>query len=123
MARTKRDRPPMTELTCDTIGEIAGGQARGTIDAAINAAMRDLEDRGEDEAVRKVRIDLLFKKIGDSEVATVVQVGTAIPKYLTAKTVGRLVIGENRQVFLEYQANSPDNPYQRTIVDDDQRDE
>lgn len=37
-------------LTLETIGELAGGQAKATINAALRSALRDIEDRGADKS-------------------------------------------------------------------------
>lgn len=45
----------MAKLSCDTLGELNHGLARGVIDSALRTALADLSERGgEDSKVRKI---------------------------------------------------------------------
>lgn len=60
-------------LTLSTLGELAGGQAEATVNAALRAALRDTEDRGADKKPRKVVIEVELKKLSADAVSATVR--------------------------------------------------
>ena len=105
-------------LTLETIGELAGGQAKATINAAIRSAMRDVEDRGADKKARKVTIELEFTKLGDS-VSVTVKTKNTVPSYQTDPTIGELTIEGNGQPLMNFSPVAPENPDQPGLPVDD----
>lgn len=103
-------------LSCDTLGNLHHGFARGVIDAALLTAIRDLEDRGEeDEKPRKVIITVVLEKIGDG-VAASVEAVAKMPSYKIPTTVANLQIGPHGP-SVEFRSDSPGNPNQTTFDD------
>src|SRR5690349_2506428 len=98
-----RTRPKKHQrtLTLETIGELAGGQAKATINAALRSALRDIEDRGADKKARKVTVEIELKKIGDSVSATV-KAKTTVPPYQTDPTIGELAVESNGQPQMNF---------------------
>jgi hypothetical protein len=108
-------------LTLDSLGELAAGQAKATINAALRAAIRDTEDRGSDKKPRKVTIEIEFKKASGDHVSATVKARTTVPPYVTDPTVAELVVdGANTQLL--FSPSAPDNPDQPGLPLDD-RDE
>jgi hypothetical protein len=104
----------LQQLSLETLGDLDGGHARAIIDAALQAAVRDLDDRGNDEKPRKVTIEIeMVKKEG----LTLIR-ATAIPKvptFSTGVTTGKLSIGPRGQSILGFQELSPDDPDQQAL--------
>lgn len=112
--------PPKTKthrksLTLSTIGDLAGGQAEATINAAIRAALRDTEDRGADKKARKVTIELEFKKVGPDNVTLAVRARPTIPPYQTDPTVGELLLNDRGQPEMQFSPDAPGNPDQPAL--------
>lgn len=104
------------QLCLDNLGELDDGRAALIIDAAIREALADLDDRGDDEKPRKVKIELTLQIPDRSSglVEATVDASAVIPKRRTATTYGRVAV-ENRFARLVFQTGAPDNPDQRTI--------
>lgn len=108
---------PRQTLSCDTLGDLHHGFARSIIDAALAAAIRDLEDRGaEDEKPRKVVITVSLLKIGEDGVAATVEAAAKVPAYRIPATVADMRPGA-KGPSVEFRSDSPGNPSQQTIDD------
>ena len=103
-------------INCDNIGNACEG-ARGAINAAIQQAMTDIDDRGDDEKPRKVVITLEFRKISGRDVAISCEVGTATPKYRTPDTIGKILV-EGGKAKLLFNDLAFDDASQTTIDDE-----
>lgn len=99
-------------LSLETLGALSNGEAAATINAAIRAAIRDVEDRGDDKKPRKVTIEIEFKKFGESNVVTHVRAKTAVPPYQTNPTIGELAIDPAGRPEMAFSPGSSDNPDQ-----------
>lgn len=99
-------------LTIDTLGELSAGSAGAIINAALNAAVRDTEDRGEDKKARKVVIEIEFKKASADSVSMNVKAKTTLPPYATEPTIGEIALAGNKpQVrFSPASRTHPDQP-------------
>jgi hypothetical protein len=105
-------KPHQATLSLETIGKLANGQAAATINAALRAAVRDTEDRGDDKKPRKVTIEVELKKFGAEGVTATVKAKTTVPPYVTDPTVGTLGFsdGEAEVMFSPASASNPDQP-------------
>lgn len=116
MPRQTKPKPHQRSLTLDTLGQLAGGQAEATINAALRAALRDTEDRGADKKPRKVTIEIELKKVGQDNVSATVKAKTSVPPYQTDPTIGELRVSEaNGQPEMAFSGDAPDNPDQPAI--------
>lgn len=113
MSNTKANKSKghQQTLSLDTLGQLAGGQAKATVNAALRAALRDTEDRGSDKKARKVTIEVELKKIGDS-VSCVIKAKPTLPPYVTDPTIGDLTVGDRGQPEMSFSPVAPDNPDQ-----------
>jgi len=100
-------------LSVENLADLSAGAAGLVINAAINAALRDTEDRGADKKARKVTIELEMKKIGDS-VAVAVKAKTGLPPYLTEPTIGTLEM-DGKKPVMKFNPDAPGNPDQQTL--------
>ncbi len=107
-------------LTLDTIGELDSGAARVIIDAAIRAAIVDLDDRGEDQKPRKVVITLDLKALDNGMITASVDAQVKVPARRTASTLGN-VRTRDAMPQMMFQTLAPDDPSQRTIDEVEER--
>lgn len=105
---------PNTPLTLETVGQLSDGQSEAVINAAIAAAVRDTEDRGDDGAARKVKIELTFKKAGKDHVACTAKATTSIPPYQTKPTVGVLRLNGSKAEML-FNPSDAERPEQQVL--------
>lgn len=112
-AKTKQ--PHQATLTLDTLGQLAAGQAEGIINAALRAAMRDVEDRGADKKARKVTIEIVLTKLSEDAVSATVRAKPTLPPYVTDTTVGELQPGERGQPEMAFAPSAPHNPSQPSL--------
>ncbi len=113
---------PKIQLTSDTIGDLDGGLARHIIDHALQAAVSDVEDRGDDGKARKVVVEIEMKKLKNGTVAIVPQVKTSIPAYRGPGTFAD-VLGKTGRAQLHFQSHNADRPDQAPLpVMDDEED-
>ncbi len=105
-------KPHQESLSLESIAVLADGQGKAVINAAINAAMRDTEDRGEDGKARKVTVEIELKKLGDDNVTATVKAKTTLPPYVTKPTIGRIGMEgrKPRMLFSPASAENPDQP-------------
>ena len=118
MAQKRRvgDPGPLQPLALDTLSQLADGQAKATINAALAAAVRDTEDRGDDGKPRKVTGEIELKKLGEDSITATIKAKTAVPPYVTKPTVGKLRL-EGRNAEMVFSPSNADNPDQRTVED------
>jgi hypothetical protein len=104
-------------LTCRTLGDLGEGAAALVIDAALNEAMRDVDDRGhEDGKVRKVQITVELEKLDNGQVKASVEAAAMIPKRRTPSTFGNLRFGKTSETSeFHFQSLDRKDPDQRTI--------
>lgn len=106
-------------LTCDTIGDLAGGVARALIDREIMKAVSDLEDRGEEDGKpRKVVISLEMGFQGGL-VITQVAAEAKLPPRRTSNTAADLRRRREGSCLL-FQQHDPENPEQNTFPELDE---
>jgi hypothetical protein len=107
----------MTHLTCDSLGDLDGGRARGIIDAALSTMVRDLEERGHDEKTRVLTITVTtLTKQGITAID--VQANAKLPPYRTNMTAACLRQEKSSaglQTNLYFQEDNPENPDQPTL--------
>lgn len=109
----------LQKINCDSLGELHHGFARGIIDAALEAAQRDTEDRGSDEKKRKVVIEISFYKIDDGTVAIGLEAVAKMPKYQIPDTVATIQAPTKKgsAPAFAFRSDSPERPDQTTIDD------
>jgi len=105
----------LTTLSLDTLGDLDGGAARAIVDKAIAAAVADLDDRGEDDKPRKVKITLTLERSDSGLVIGHIEAAIAVPAWNTAGPVSKVQRRANGQIGLTFQELAPDDPDQRTI--------
>lgn len=115
MSKTKVPKDHQRSLTLANLGALSGGQAAGTINAALRAALRDVEDRGGDKKPRKVTIEVELRKLGDDNVSATVRAKSTLPPYQTDPTFGELRINDNGQAEMKFSPADADNPEQPAI--------
>ncbi len=101
-------------LSLRTLGELDNGSAELVINAAIRAAVADIDDRGDDGVKRQVHIIVEFKKLDNGIVATTVEAEAKVPKRRTATTLASLFVTPKGPEAV-FQSYAPDDPHQRTI--------
>ena len=107
------------QLSCKNIGELNRGLAEMAIDKALNDAITDLDDRGEEDGKpREVLIKLSMVKRPDGLVETDLQTKVTVPPRRTPATVIRPV-HKDGQTKLFFEVFSPDNPDQPAFIGDD----
>lgn len=117
MATKTQTTHQLTALSIDTVGDLDEGRTRAVIDKAIADAIADTEDRGNDGAVRKVKIQLSFERVEDHEVRVKCEVKTECPSYKTYPTKARVRQEGPGRVGARFSKYSPDNPDQTTMLD------
>lgn len=101
-------------LNLASLGELDGGAARAIIDAAICDAVRDLDDRGDDEKPRVVNVILTLNRLENGLVTCDVQAEAKVPKRRTAATISGIRRAQG-VAGLVFQTLAPENPDQTTI--------
>jgi len=98
-------------LSLETLGDLAGGAARVMIDNALDTAVRDTEDRGDDGQKRSVTIVVEMKKFGDGDdgVVSSVTAKPTLPTYRTKPTIGRIQIN-NGKALMAFSPSAPGTP-------------
>lgn len=103
-------------LTVENLGEMDGGRAGGIINAAINRAVTDLDDRGKDGKPREVTITLTMQQSDESNlIFTKVKAKAKLPEYATASTVAELKQLAHGEIALAFQPLSPHDPDQEPL--------
>lgn len=110
---------PLQNINCDNIGDLHHGFARTVINAALEAAQRDTEDRGMDGAKRKVKIEISFEKVDDGAVKIGLRAICTVPNYQIPDTVAQIQAPAKRGAAptFAFRSDSPGRPDQPTIDD------
>ncbi len=104
-----------TRLNAVTLGELNSGRAGIAINAALAQCLTDLDQRGDDEKVRKATIIVSFKKVeGTSNFLMDVQTKVTMPTLDSGSTMGNLVI-DGSKVLGEWRPDSPQRPDQPSM--------
>lgn len=106
---------PKKKVTIDNLGDLDKGIARGIINHALNQAIQDTDDRGDDGKERKVTITVSFKKMDSGFAGIRVETAVTMPKQATGGTIGKVGFGHRGEPTLEFEELAPDNPDQQTI--------
>lgn len=101
------------ELKAETLHLLDQGAAGFAIDGAIATALRDLDNRGDDEKPRKITIVLSLTKDRNVVDATV-EVKSSVPAYKTGRTIAQIE-GSGKVMGAFFSPDSPGNPNQPTI--------
>jgi hypothetical protein len=102
-----------------TIHQLRNGAAERIINAEINAALKDLYDRGsEDAKPRKVKIELEMFLKDDIVLTNVSAQFTPLPRR-TKSTVGRLKCDDKGKLTCLFQSENAENPDQGTFSNED----
>jgi len=106
-------------LSLESLGDLSLGQSGAIIDKAILQAVADLDDRGEDGAVRKVNIQIAMKRLENGMVQTHVEAEAKLPKYRTLTTIAE-VKSKGGSPKIQFQPHSPERPDQPSFLDKDE---
>lgn len=109
-------------LSLATLGELDNGAARAIIDSAINRAIDDIDDRGDDEKPRKVVITIELEKLENGLVSARVDAKTNVPAYQTAATFAKISKRQG-EIGLLFQPFNPERPDQPTLLETKEGDE
>lgn len=109
----------IVNLRLETLGALDEGRAQAIIDAEINAAIKDLDDRGGDGQKRKVVIELTMFRNKHERVETTVKAQAKLPPRQVYPTDSKLTHHPKHpgQMTLLFNENSPANLNQKTIID------
>lgn len=102
-------------LSIESIKALDLGAAGLIINDAIDRAVSDLDDRGEDEAVRKVKVEIRMKKRPDGNIEVAVAAKAELPPRLTSSQVMGLKQTGKGKVAALFQEWDKDNPNQSTM--------
>ncbi len=104
---------PLNGLTLNMIGE---GTLAESLNFELQKLVHDLDSRGDDGKVRKLKLTLEFSKVG-GQVKINPSIETNLPKVLPAITMGSMKYDSNsRQTVIVFNANSL-NVDQKTLDD------
>ncbi len=109
---------PMIDLTCKTLGDLAGGLFGNLVNDALATIKGDLDDRGNDAQVRTLKITIKFKReVGrDTESVTIdPEVKADLPSYRPITTISKVKVKEGEAVLL-FQQDVPENPDQEAKI-------
>lgn len=109
---------PRYDLRLETLHALDGGSAGVICNAALAAAVRDLDDRGDDGKPRKVVITVTLQKLDNGLAEIHVEAKAQVPVYRSATTHARAFVDGNKTT-LNFQATSPENPDQSTMEFDE----
>lgn len=103
-----------SKIDCEHLGELDNGSAAVAINRAINVAMRDLDDRGdEDGKERIVTIKLRVAKVPKKNILDAkVEVNVTLPALSTGTTRAAIKSrdGNTEALFEPFNAENPDQP-------------
>lgn len=97
-----------------SITQLADGYAGKAIDAAINAVVKDIADRGDDGLARKVTIQFTFVPTAAGRVDIDVQVKNSVPALRPPKTQAKIDLAAGALVI---NPDCSENPDQLTFND------
>lgn len=110
---------PKVNLSLDTLKDLDSGRAAVAINAALNRALSDLDDRGADKKERRVTIEIAMGKSGkhgdSNDVYVDVRVNCKVPSYYTNSTMCKLGVNNKGRAEAWFQPDSPENPDQKSI--------
>jgi hypothetical protein len=101
-------------LCAATIGDLDDGAAKVSIDQAIASALRDLEERGQDEKPRKVVMTLVLEKTESGLVECHLQVICKAPPVRTGGVIGKIETRRG-QAQLLFSPENPSDPDQGSL--------
>lgn len=104
-------------LNSRNLADLGEGAAGAVIDAALEEALRDCDDRAhEDGKVRKVQITVELEKLDNGQTKASVEAAAVLPKRRTPGTIGNLRLGKTSgKSEFQFQTLDKDDPDQRTI--------
>ena len=105
------------KLNLATLGDLDAGRARAIIDAEIAAAIADLDDRGDDGEVRKVKIELALKQNKHGKQEVIVRAKAELPPRRVHPTNVKIAHDPKspKQLSAFFQEEAPDNADQETF--------
>jgi len=103
-----------THLDLVNLGQIDDGRARAIIDAELQKAVDDLDDRGTDKKARQVVIVVTMQQMESGIITTDVEAHARLPKRRTHATACKIARREGRSQLV-FQEFDPENADQHTI--------
>jgi hypothetical protein len=110
------------QLSLETLKDFDVGKARALFDFALRQVVEDMLDRPDETKARKVNLEVtLTPLIIEKGELVEVEVSFAAASKIPARHTAGRPVGVTKQGGLFFSADSPDNPFQRTL--DEQREE
>lgn len=103
------------DLKCENLDQLDDGAAKLIIDAALQMAFNDIEDRGKDKKKRTVTIEIEFEMRDNGQIETSLTARAKVPVWKTAATVANVRMDGKNNHKLIFSGYAPDDPDQRTL--------
>lgn len=110
-------------LSCDTLGELDAGIARHIIDAEIQKALDDLNDRAEEDGKERVVTIQLAMGLSNGLVYVNVAAQAKVPPRKSRNTAGKVRMRSKGHHEMLFMADTPENPSQPSFDVDSDGDE
>lgn len=117
MAKQKPQPSPasLSQLCCDTLGDLDNGFARQVIDEAVRRAANDIEQRGNDGKARKVNVTIQFQKLDAHSVAIQFAAEAKLPPFKLEPTIAQSQPLPGGECTLHFRADNAARPDQPTL--------
>ncbi len=108
---------PQLQVNARTIADLTDGQAEAVINSAINKAISDLDDRGDEDG--KERVVVIELRMANVKSITTVEVVAAakLPPFRTHATACKKAHRAGGGVALTFQGFNSENPDQPTFAE------
>ena len=97
-----------------TIGSLSDGYVGRLLDEAIGQVVRDIDERGQDQQVRKITLEISFKPQTNGLCKIMPTVCVKVPKLVPPETIAKL--DKNAGAFA-FNPDLAENPDQSTFAD------
>jgi len=104
-------------LCCDTIGELDAGIARHLVDAEIEKALDDLNDRAEEDGKERVVTIQLTMGLSNGLMYVNVAAQAKVPPRKSRNTAGKVRMRAKGHHEMLFMADTPENPSQPAFAD------
>lgn len=101
-------------LQGQTISSLSDGYVGRLLDSALDQIVRDIDDRGEDQQIRKLTLEISFKPQTNGLCKIMPTVCVKVPKLVPPETIAKL--DKNAGAFA-FNPDLAENPEQSTFAD------
>lgn len=105
----------IVNLSLESIGELAHGQAQSIIQMAIDSVADDIDDRGDDGQWRELHIIVKLRQRKNEEIESVVKAHAKLPSMATPSTTMALRKQPNGPARIIFQDMNPERVDQPTF--------